>query len=115
MSARPGSVLGRSTPRRARRPTRGCGTNEVSPTWRPGADGEDLDESPTLQRLRRRVCGVKAAYSAKGARGQAERMRCLGELVSPYRCVFCHWWHVGHTPSMETVEALAKAIRGLVP
>lgn len=43
----------------------------------------------------------------------AEHLRGLGIWVAPYRCVFCHYWHVGHTPSMKTVEALARAIRGL--
>lgn len=73
------------------------------------------DESAAVRRLRQRVCGDKPSYGPKGARAMAEHLRGAGIWVSPYRCVFCHWWHVGHPPSMRTVEGLARAIRGLDP
>ena len=75
----------------------------------------DVDEPVAVRRLRQRVCGDKPSYGPKGARATAEHLRGLGLWVSPYRCGFCHRWHVGPPPSMRTIEALARVIRGLDP
>ena len=87
-----------------------AGTLHAGTARRTDVDG---DASLDVRRLRQRVCGDKPSYGPKGARAMAEHLREMGVWVSPYRCVFCHDWHVGRTPSMKTVEALARAIRGL--
>lgn len=65
--------------------------------------------------LRRRVCGSKPRLGVTAAHRLAEQRRRLGDDVSAYRCVFCRRWHVGPVPSMDTIEALARVIRGLAP
>lgn len=64
-----------------------------------------------LDALQARMCDGKTAMGAKAARECAQRMRSEGHRVSPYRCCFCEDWHVGHVPSMTTVELIADAIR----
>lgn len=58
-----------------------------------------------------RMCQGKARRNAKNARQAAARLQAKGEDVHPYRCNVCSWWHIGHTPSMDTIEAIAAAIR----
>lgn len=59
-----------------------------------------------------KACGEKVRMGAKRARAvAAELTRRSGRQVSPYRCVFCGSWHVGHTPSMAAVVDLAAVIR----
>lgn len=58
-----------------------------------------------------RACLRKSRYSVAGARQRAAELTRPGQRISPYRCVFCGCWHVGHTPSMESIETLAAAIR----
>lgn len=36
-----------------------------------------------------------------------------GEQLTTYRCPFCERHHIGHVPSMESLEAMALEIRGL--
>lgn len=55
-----------------------------------------------------RVCGTKVRYGAKAARARADS---YGNDVRPYRCPFCGGYHVGHAPSMQSVETIAAAIR----
>lgn len=50
-------------------------------------------------------------YSRPTARKVAQRLRAQGIAVSPFQCHVCPHWHIGHTPSMETVEKMAAAIR----
>lgn len=33
--------------------------------------------------------------------------------IRAYLCPFCQGWHVGHTPSMESLHTIAEAIRVL--
>lgn len=63
--------------------------------------------------VRERTCTRKLRRSERDARSFAVKLRASGVAVSPYRCPFCRGWHVGHPPSMETVELLARVIRGL--
>lgn len=59
-----------------------------------------------------RMCEGKKKMGAKGARAAAASVsRTSGEDVHAYRCAVCRGWHIGHTPSMESVEAIAEAIR----
>lgn len=58
-----------------------------------------------------RACSSKRAYGEKTARAVAERMRGQGEKISPYRCPFCHWWHIGHVPSVEHLAEIMLAVR----
>lgn len=83
---------------------RGCEL-VVSDGWR--------DPLEAREGLRQRVCGAKPAFGVKAAHRHAEQLRRAGQDVSAYRCVFCRCWHVGPVPSMETIEALARVIRGL--
>ena len=78
----------------------------------PTAVGDPLE---AREALRQRVCGAKPAFGVKAAHRHAEQLRRAGQDVSAYRCVFCRRWHVGPAPSMETIEALARVIRGLAP
>ncbi|HEV2808874.1 MAG TPA: hypothetical protein VGV93_00565 [Acidimicrobiales bacterium] len=88
---------------------------------RPSVDAEQASRSaPPLRpeprkALRRRVCGSKPRLGVTAAHRLAEQRRRLGDDVSAYRCVFCGRWHVGPVPSMDTIEALARVIRGLAP
>lgn len=67
----------------------------------------------TADQVRHDVCGDKIRHpDASHARGHA---RALGDQYRPYRCPFCASWHVGHIPSMKTVEQIARVIRGLDP
>ena len=72
-------------------------------------------EHCSWEELRRQLCGTKRALGVKAAHCRAEQLRHLGHVVSAYGCVFCRAWHVGPAPSMETIEALARVIRGLKP
>ncbi len=83
-----------------------------------------IDESawraldPSSRGVIRAACLTKALWTEQGARNSARRMRAeLGELVRAYPCPFTlagsHHWHVGHVPTMRTVQRLALAIRDL--
>jgi hypothetical protein len=74
------------------------------------------EESEELKRLRESVCGHKQKHDhPKAARAHARSLEWnKHEHVTPYRCPFCKSWHVGHPPSMKTVEKIALAIRGLL-
>jgi hypothetical protein len=65
-------------------------------------------------RVRERTCDRKIRYGPRLARSTAARMRGQGENVSAYRCPFSApetHWHVGHMPSMESLQELADAVR----
>lgn len=64
-----------------------------------------------LERIAERMCDGKRIYGPESARLAAERMRLRRHRVSPYRCVVCGAWHVGHVPSMHTVSRIAQLIR----
>lgn len=61
--------------------------------------------------LRERVCGNKARLTYTAAMRSTERARAEGERMSPYPCPFCGWWHLGHTPPMETLREIAAMMR----
>lgn len=63
--------------------------------------------------VRQRTCGDKRRYRTRwGARHAAERRsQASGDTIRAYRCPFCPSFHIGHVPSMESLEALAEAIR----
>lgn len=70
----------------------------------------------TREAIEARVCGNKRRHETCGdARREARRVRGNGHKVEHYRCPFCELWHIGHPPSMETLEALARVMRGLDP
>lgn len=61
--------------------------------------------------VRERACRRKRRHDLPAdARAAAHR-------TSPrhrhYRCPFCGGWHVGRPPTMDTLQELALAIRGL--
>jgi hypothetical protein len=58
-----------------------------------------------------RMCHGKKRLGAKAARRVADAVQATGEDVHAYRCCVCRCWHLGHTPSMATVESIAAAIR----
>lgn len=56
------------------------------------------------------VCPVtgKQAYTS---RKQARRARqWCGDLLRPYRCEHCPWWHLGHIPRDVANGALDRAV-----
>lgn len=44
---------------------------------------------------------------------EARQSNPVARGARPYRCPFCSWFHVGHTPSMKTLKKVAQAIRVL--
>jgi hypothetical protein len=68
----------------------------------------DVDEA---LRLFERMCEGKRAHSAQIARKVATEMRWRHQPVSPYRCPFCHRFHVGHPASMRTIALVVRYIR----
>lgn len=71
----------------------------------------------TADDVRARVCGDKRAHAVNAdARKHADELNAKhGDHAAPYRCPFCHRWHVGHTPGLPSMEAIARVIRGLDP
>jgi hypothetical protein len=67
------------------------------------------------QRGRAAAPGVwdKAAIGREGGPSPCGPAASPGVLASAYGCVFCGYWHVGPALSMDTIEALARAIRRL--
>jgi hypothetical protein len=68
------------------------------------------------ERLRRSMCGRKARLSEHSAQRAAMAARGQGTALSAYPCPLCvdgdrRWWHVGHPPTMATVELLARYLR----
>lgn len=57
------------------------------------------------------ACESKIGHGKDIARRIAEHHRAEGDLVGAYRCPFCHLWHVGHVPSLESLQLIADAIR----
>lgn len=57
--------------------------------------------------LRYSVCDRKKKLGRTAARRLARTARGDGAQLAPYRCPFCHEWHVGHPPTMATLEHLA--------
>lgn len=72
----------------------------------------------TAEQVKAKVCGKKVPYpGSQAARQMAKRLN-RDERTSPYsayRCPVCHKWHVGHVPSMESVQEIADMIRGRLP
>lgn len=66
------------------------------------------DQADAILRHR---CEGKRRFDARAARDAATRALKRGQDVQPYRCSECSSWHIGHTPSMETVATIAQAIR----
>ncbi len=63
-----------------------------------------------------RACRTKVPLSRRVAMRLAAQRRGEGEVVSAYRCPFASQtepkhWHFGHSPSLESLRALAYAIR----
>lgn len=75
----------------------------------------DLD--PASRGVISAACLTKTLWSRDGARASAARLRAEGETTTAYPCPFVmageRHWHVGHVPSMKTVQGLALAIRDL--
>lgn len=57
------------------------------------------------------ACGRKRALDRRHAQKVARAARERGERVSAYPCPFCESWHVGHVPSLDSMEDIARAIR----
>jgi hypothetical protein len=67
--------------------------------------------------IRAKVCGDKLRYAWPSQARRAARMleRQHGGRFAGYRCPFSddRHWHVGHVPSMASLESIARVIRGL--
>lgn len=69
---------------------------------------------PKTRAIIEHACLEKKRWSRNGAWDAVARLRRKGDQVSAYRCPFKgDHWHVGHIPSMATVEDLALAVRDL--
>ena len=72
----------------------------------------------TAEQVRADVCGSKIGHATPGAaRAHLERLRRRNPnaVLGHYRCPFCSLWHVGHVPSLASLETLARVMRGLDP
>lgn len=57
-------------------------------------------------------CGRKLKYlDPADAHAAARRARAKGEAVRAYPCPWCCEFHIGHVPSLESLERLAVALR----
>jgi hypothetical protein len=65
--------------------------------------------------LEQRVCLHKRRLGRKAAMGLAGRLRVDGDPISAYRCPFATGddahWHIGHGPSLLTLERVAEVLR----
>lgn len=67
----------------------------------------------TAEAVIAKACDGKVRHpNAERAHVHADR---LGAPFVVYRCVFCRCWHVGHPPSLESMQAIARVARGLDP
>jgi hypothetical protein len=56
----------------------------------------------------------KAPMSRQAAHDEAQRLNRRNPQdtpAGPYRCPSCRSYHVGHVPSMESLQSIAEAIR----
>lgn len=70
---------------------------------------------PETQATIDRACLSKNALGRDAARRVCEEARRVGNHLQAYRCPFFEdgHWHVGHVPSMASVDLIARAIRDL--
>ena len=71
---------------------------------------------PESRRLIRSGCLGKTIWQERGAKESARRLIRQGKECRAYRCPFTlkdHHWHVGHVPTMATLEGIARTIRDL--
>ena len=61
--------------------------------------------------LLERVCTRHQKMGEQAAKRNAEARRESGDPVSAFRCPFCLEWHVGHGPSLTTMQEVALALR----
>lgn len=65
--------------------------------------------------IEQRVCAQKVKLGRATAMRIAQAQRDAGEHVSAYRCIFATelggHWHIGHGPTMLTLERLAEVLR----
>lgn len=66
----------------------------------------------------RERCRRKARYRHQDEARQVLERRTVDDPaavagVRPYHCPFCRGWHLGHVPSLETMEHIAAEIRGV--
>lgn len=65
-----------------------------------------------------RVCGDKVRHrTEQAARAHSDSRNEAAPTAgfTPYRCPFCSRWHIGHPPSLEALQAIARVMRGLDP
>lgn len=69
----------------------------------------------SAEQVKAKVCGKKTPHpdppSARRAAASLNKTT-NGKPYSHYRCPVCHQWHVGHVPSMRTLQEVADLIRG---
>lgn len=73
---------------------------------RPGETHRDACERKRGYRVQQDAAAVLVRMTAQGLDVDG---------VTAYRCPFCRRWHLGHVPSVESLEAIAREIRGLNP
>jgi hypothetical protein len=56
--------------------------------------------------LRRKACENKIQYFSVGAAYQTIKYYTKKgkDVMQPYKCRFCGWYHIGHTPSFVAKE-----------
>lgn len=62
-------------------------------------------------RRKRRYHSQQQAQRSLARRRKADPGAVEG--VVAYRCCFCRGWHLGHVPSVDTLEQIALEVRGL--
>ncbi len=65
------------------------------------------------ERCRRKTAYTTAKDARKALRGRRYANPDAVKGVHVYPCPFGKHWHLGHTPSVEGLERLAREIRGL--
>lgn len=75
----------------------------------------------SAEQVRHDVCGAKIRYPGPGPARRAAadlNKRWPTAKFGHYRCPFPsedRHWHAGHVPSLVSLEAIARVIRGLDP
>ena len=61
------------------------------------------DKAAWYKKDKKKKCGRKVRYpdSEKAETAALHLMKVRGTHISAYKCPYCRYWHIGHTPYEE--------------